>query len=110
MISLSPRAAQRVREMRSDADGELLRVSSCCAGLRCALEFDEGTRPGDTVGESQGVLVVVDEPSAELFGDAEIEYDAARGVFSVTGVRPVSGQCACGASRRDAGPGERRST
>jgi iron-sulfur cluster assembly accessory protein len=107
MISLTQRAAERLREMRSDADGEMLRVSSCCAGLRYVLEFVDTTQPGDLVSESQGTLVVVDEASAELFGDAEFDYDDARAAFSVRGPRLVSGQCACG-SFRDEASGERR--
>jgi iron-sulfur cluster assembly accessory protein len=101
MISLTLRAAERLRAMRSDADGEMLRVSSCCSGLRYVLEFDDTTQPGDTVSESQGTLVVVDEASAELFGDAEFDYDEALGSFIVRGPRLVSGHCACGFSRDD---------
>jgi iron-sulfur cluster assembly accessory protein len=109
MISLTPRAADRLRETKSEADGEMLRVSSCCAGLRYVLEFDDSTQPGDIVSESHGTLVVVDEASAELFGDAELDYDEARGAFSVKGPRLVSGQCACGSFRDDA-PGARRTS
>jgi iron-sulfur cluster assembly accessory protein len=101
MISLTPRAAERLRETKGDVDGEMLRISSCCAGLRYVLEFDDATQPGDIVSESQGILVVVDEASAELFGDAEFDYDEERGAFSVRGPRLVSGQCACGSFRDD---------
>ena len=107
MISLTARAADRLREMRSDADGDMLRVSSCCAGLRYVLEFVDETQPGDIVSESHGTVVVVDEASAELFGDAEFDYDEERGAFSVEGPRLVSGQCACGSFRDDA-PVEQR--
>jgi iron-sulfur cluster assembly accessory protein len=109
MISLTTRAAGRLREMRSGADGEMLRVSSCCAGLRYVLEFDDTTRPGDIVSESQGTLVVVDEASADLFGDAELDYDDTRDAFSVQGPRLVSGQCACGSFRDDASDARRAS-
>jgi iron-sulfur cluster assembly accessory protein len=108
MISLTSRAAARLREMRSDANGEMLRVSSCCAGVRYVLEFDDTTQPGDTVSESQGTLVVVDEASAELFGDTEFDYDDARGAFSVRGPRLVSGVCACGSFRDDVSGQTRR--
>lgn len=105
MVWLTPRAADRVREMRSEEDGEMLRVSSCCAGLRYVLAFDDVTRPGDTVSESHGTLVVIDDVSAELFGDAEFDYDESRGTFTVKGPRLVSGQCACGSFRDDAAGG-----
>ncbi len=101
MIELTPRAARYVREMRRETDGELLRVSSCCAGLRYVLSFDDETHQGDVVSESHGTLIVIDDASAELFGDAEFDYDAARGTFTVRGPRLVAGHCACGSFRDD---------
>jgi Fe-S cluster assembly iron-binding protein IscA len=95
MISLTVRAADRLRELRGDTDGELLRVSSCCAGRRYVLEFDDASRPGDVIGESHGTLVVMDEANAELFGDVELDYDEDHGAFSVDGPRLVSGRCTC---------------
>jgi iron-sulfur cluster assembly accessory protein len=96
MVWLTPRAADRVREMRSEEDGEMLRVSSCCAGLRYVLTFDDVTRPGDTVSESHGTLVVIDDVSAELFGDAEFDYEESRDGFTVKGPRLASAQRAKG--------------
>jgi Fe-S cluster assembly iron-binding protein IscA len=75
VIALTAHAAEGVRAMRDEGDGPTVRVSSCRAGLRYVVSSAGETRPGDTVAESHGTLVVIDEVSAVLFGDTEFDYD-----------------------------------
>jgi iron-sulfur cluster assembly protein len=71
VMSLTEAAAERVRDIMSNADKPLvgLRVgvkNGGCAGMSYTMEFAEEAKPFDEVVEDQGVRILID-PKAILF-------------------------------------------
>ena len=108
LISITPVAAEKVRELL-DAEGNLelgLRIfvaGGGCSGLQYGMTLDE-TQDGDSVFETGGVRVLIDEMSAEYIGGSEIDYvDSLMGAgFTVNNPNAVS-TCGCGHSFKTAG-------
>lgn len=108
LISMTPTAAEKVRELL-DAEGnpELgLRIfvaGGGCSGLQYGMTLDE-TQDGDSIFETNGVRVLVDEMSAEYISGSEIDYvDSLMGAgFAVNNPNAVS-SCGCGHSFKTAG-------
>ena len=108
LISITPVAAEKVRELL-DAEGNLelgLRIfvaGGGCSGLQYGMTLDE-TQDGDSVFETGGVRVLIDEMSAEYIGGSEIDYvDSLMGAgFTVNNPKAVS-TCGCGHSFKTAG-------
>lgn len=79
MISLTPRAAKRIRAMQkeSSAEDRPLRVlveSGGCSGLQYGMSFDE-QRAEDTLLESEGVAIVMDAASLAYLQGSRIDFD-----------------------------------
>ena len=78
MISLSERAAEKVRELLADeADAETLRVAvqgGGCSGFQYALGFDGAPQAGDEIVEQYGVTVIVDRFSLPYLEGANVDY------------------------------------
>lgn len=78
MITLTPRAADKVRELQSDAgEGKLLRVfveSGGCSGFQYGMSFDE-KKEGDHSLESEGVSFLMDESSFAYMSGSKIDFD-----------------------------------
>jgi iron-sulfur cluster assembly protein/iron-sulfur cluster insertion protein len=79
MITLTPRAADQVRSMRSGAasTGGSLRVfveDGGCSGSQYGMSFD-AAKPGDEVFESQGVSILVDPASLAKLNGSNIDFD-----------------------------------
>src|SRR5688572_24147105 len=79
MITLSPRAAHRVREMHADlnAPSKKLRVfveSGGCSGFQYGMSFDE-PKPGDNELESEGVPMLLDPASLAYLSGCTIDFD-----------------------------------
>jgi iron-sulfur cluster assembly accessory protein len=79
VITLTPRAAQRVRAMHSEltASTKRLRIfvdSGGCSGFQYGMSFDE-KKDGDTEWESEGVPVLVDPASLAYLGGSAIDFD-----------------------------------
>jgi len=71
VLSLTDRAAERIKAIMADADGPIagLRVgvrNGGCAGMSYTMEYAEAAKPGEDVVEDRGVRVFVD-PKAVLF-------------------------------------------
>ena len=71
VLSLTDRAAERIKAIIADADRPIagLRVgvkNGGCAGMSYTMEYAEGRKPGEDVVEDRGVSVFV-EPKAVLF-------------------------------------------
>ena len=83
VVTLSERAAERVREIMDRADKPYagLRVgvkNGGCAGQEYVLEYAEAANPLDEVVEDKGVTILV-EPKAVLFLiGTEIDYEVNR--------------------------------
>ena len=84
MVTLSERAAQKVRELlEAEGDPSLtsLRVAvegGGCSGFQYAIGFDTGAEPDDLEVESHGVRVVVDPISLPYLAGSTIDYSDGR--------------------------------
>ena len=79
MITLSRRAADRVRTMQSElnAPEKRLRVfveSGGCSGFQYGMSFDE-RKDGDAELESEGVRFLVDPSSLAYLDGSDIDFD-----------------------------------
>ena len=79
LVSLTPVAAEKVKElMAEDADESLvLRVAiqgGGCSGFQYGLGFDAGAVDDDIVTEQHGVTVVVDPHSAPYLRGAVVDF------------------------------------
>jgi iron-sulfur cluster assembly protein/iron-sulfur cluster insertion protein len=79
MITLTPRAADRVRAMQAELNdpAKRLRVSvetGGCSGFQYGMTFDE-PKPDDLHCESEGVPVLVDPASLAYLNGSHIDFD-----------------------------------
>jgi len=79
MITLTARAAERIRTMQkeSQAEGKPLRVlveSGGCSGFQYGMSFDE-PKADDVKLESEGVPIVMDPASLAYMKDSRIDFD-----------------------------------
>ena len=79
MITLSPRAANRVRQMHAELNepAKRLRVfveSGGCSGFQYGMSFDE-PKPDDTQLESEGVPVILDPASLAYLSGSTVDFD-----------------------------------
>ncbi len=79
MITLTPRAAQQVRQMQQEnsAEGKCLRVlveSGGCSGFQYGMAFDE-PKEDDERFDSEGVPVVMDPASVAYMNGSLIDFD-----------------------------------
>jgi iron-sulfur cluster assembly accessory protein len=115
VISMTPTAAEKVRELiQQENDPTLgLRVfvaGGGCSGLQYGMTLDE-EQEGDTVISMEGIKVFVDDMSVGYISGSEIDYvDSLMGAgFTVNNPNAVS-SCGCGQSFKTAdGGGESRS-
>lgn len=104
VVSLSDRAAERVREIMAKADNAHigLRVgvkNGGCAGQEYVLAYADKAEPLDEVVEDKGVTILV-EPKAVLFLiGTEIDYETSRLSSKFTFRNPnETDACGCGES------------
>lgn len=104
VVSLTERAADRVREIMDKAPGQYvgLRVgvkNGGCAGQEYQLGYAERAEPLDEVVEDKGVTILV-EPKAVLFLiGTEIDYETTRLSAKFTFRNPnETDACGCGES------------
>ena len=102
-ISLSDRAANRIREIVAQEAGQnALRVSVLgggCSGFQYGLTFDDHRNDDDFVFERDGVTVVVDDVSLGLLNGAEVDFveDLMGASFRINNPNAAS-SCGCGNS------------
>jgi iron-sulfur cluster assembly protein len=104
VVSLTERAATRVREIMAKADKPYiaLRVgvkNGGCAGQEYLLEYAEAANPLDEVVEDRGVTILI-EPKAVLFlVGSEIDYETTRLASKFVFHNPnETDACGCGES------------
>jgi iron-sulfur cluster assembly accessory protein len=115
ILSITPTAAEKVRELlEQENDPSLaLRIfvaGGGCSGLQYGMTLDE-EQDGDTTVEQSGIKVLVDEMSLGYINGSQIDYvDSLMGAgFTVNNPNAVS-SCGCGHSFKTAdGGGEARS-
>ncbi len=110
LISITPTAAEKVRELlEAEGNPELgLRIfvaGGGCSGLQYGMTLDE-VQDNDSIFETNGVRVLIDEMSAEYISGSEVDYvDSLMGAgFTVNNPNAVS-TCGCGHSFKTAGDG-----
>ena len=77
-ISITEKAAGKVHDYLKQASDESLALrvfvkAGGCAGYQFGLKLDK-SQPSDIVEHRNGVNIVADQKSADLLGDAEIDY------------------------------------
>ena len=115
ILSITPTAAEKVRELlEQENDPSLaLRIfvaGGGCSGLQYGMTLDE-EQEGDTIVQQSGIKVLVDEMSLGYINGSQIDYvDSLMGAgFTVNNPNAVS-SCGCGHSFKTAdGGGEARS-
>lgn len=110
-IELTPLAAQAIQALMEERQlsGYALRVfiagQSCC-GYQYGMALDNQIRENDTVFESQGVQLVVDDVTLPLLQGANIDYvDGPQGTGFAIYNPNESSSCACGQSPGESGCG-----
>jgi iron-sulfur cluster assembly protein len=107
MITLTDKAAEKVQEFldaqNAAVDTAGLRVGvrgGGCSGFQYLLAFDE-QRDGDTVVESHGIRLLVDEPSLAYVRGSTVDYlDGLQGAGFKVDNPNVIAACGCGSSFR----------
>ena len=79
IIKLSENAAQRIKEIMSDAEKDALGVrvsvkSGGCAGMSYVMEYSKKLNPNDEVIEDKGVRVFVDAAAVMYLLGTEMDY------------------------------------
>lgn len=79
MITLTSRAANKVRSLHEDVEDQskLLRIfveSGGCSGFQYGMSFDE-KKEADSVIESEGVSILMDEASLAYMNGSTIDFD-----------------------------------
>ena len=102
-IALSPAAAARVAKIAErQGKAAILRLSvegGGCAGFQYRFELADGTESGDTVVDTDGVRLAVDEVSLDLVRGSVVDFVESLGgaAFQVRNPQAASG-CGCGTS------------
>ena len=104
VVTLSERAAERVREIMAKADKPVvgLRVgvkNGGCAGMEYTMEWAEDQKPFDEVVEDKGVKVLIDAKAMMFLLGTEMDYQATalKSGFVFNNPNQVSA-CGCGES------------
>ncbi len=79
MITLSSRAARKVRSMHDELHAPLKRLrvfveSGGCSGFQYGMSFDE-PKPDDAHFETEGVAVIIDPASLSYMKGSTIDFD-----------------------------------
>ena len=102
VVTLTERAAERVKEIMARGEKPYLRVgvkNGGCAGQEYVLEYAEAPEPLDEVVEDKGVRILV-EPKAVLFLlGSEIDFEATKLAAKFVFHNPnETDACGCGES------------
>ena len=102
MISITPEAAKKLKELMSEENKYLLRVfvqGGGCSGFQYGMMLEETNGPSDQVFESDEIKIIVDPISISYLKGAEIDYfSGSSGVgFSFKNPNATS-TCGCGQS------------
>ena len=102
MISLTEKAANRIREMSSEVEGDakMLRIfvdPGGCSGFEYGMSFDS-PKEGDEMQESNGVSFAEDTESLVYLDGSEVHFDDG---LSGTGfeIRNPNAQTTCGCGK-----------
>ena len=103
-ITLSARAADKVRELISEEENHELKLrvfitGGGCSGFQYGFSFDENITDGDTIVEKEGVKLLIDSMSIQYLTGAEIDYsEGLEGAQFVIRNPNAQTTCGCGSS------------
>ena len=104
VISMTDRAADRIKAIMADADGSIagLRVgvkNGGCAGMSYTMEYAEAGKPGEDRIEDRGVTVFIDPKAVLFLLGTEMDYktDKLSAQFVFNNPNQTSA-CGCGES------------
>lgn len=103
-ITLSERAANKVRELISEEENTDLKLrvfitGGGCSGFQYGFSFDEDTADDDTAIERDGVTVLVDPLSYPYLAGSEVDYtEGLEGSRFIVNNPNATTTCGCGAS------------
>lgn len=109
MITVTEKAAKRLRELMAGKDDEEqdynqetvgLRVfvqGGGCSGFQYGMQVEKKPRENDSRFESNGVKIYVDPISARYLEGAEVDFDDFEGGFKINNPNAKS-TCGCGQS------------
>ena len=110
-VTITEAAVKAVQDLISQRNlsGYALRVyvsGEGCSGIQYGMAFDNNIRPEDTVTESDGLKILVDEVSIKYLQGATVDYiDGEQGIgFKITNPNAPS-TCGCGSSCNDESSG-----
>jgi iron-sulfur cluster assembly protein len=102
VVTLTDRAAERVKEIMARGEKPYLRVgvkNGGCAGQEYVLAYAEAPEPLDEVVEDKGVRIVVDSTAVLFLIGAEIDYEVSRLAAKFVFRNPnQTDACGCGES------------
>ncbi len=107
MVTLTEAAARKIAELRMEEGkpdwGLRIRlVGGGCSGMSYELGWEDQEAAGDTVVESHGIKVFVDQHSAPYLAGSEIDYvdNQMLGAGFAINNPNVKSSCGCGQSHR----------
>jgi iron-sulfur cluster insertion protein len=107
MVTVTEAAAKKVSDLRLEEGkpewGLRIRlVGGGCSGMSYELGWEDTESPGDTIVESRGIRVYVDQASAGYLAGSEIDYvdNTMLGAGFAIKNPNVKSSCGCGQSHR----------
>ena len=103
-ITLTERAAAKVRELLCEEDNAALKLrvfitGGGCSGFQYGFTFDETVADDDTIIERDGVTVLVDPMSFPYLSGSEVDYtEGLEGSRFIVNNPNATTTCGCGAS------------
>ena len=103
-ITLTDRAAEKVRAIMAQSDGKYigLRVgvkNGGCAGMAYTMEYAEAAKPLDEVVEDKGVRILIEPKSILFLLGTEMDYETDKFAASFKFRNPnETDSCGCGES------------
>ena len=104
VITLSDRAAKRVKEIMAQAKEQVIGVrvgvsSGGCAGMSYVIEYAKKTNPNDEIIEDKGVKVLIDPKAIMYLLGTEMDYKKEELSSSFVFKNPnETERCGCGES------------
>src|ERR1700679_1825111 len=102
VVTLTERAALRVKEIMARGDKPFLRVgvkNGGCAGQEYVLDYAEAAAPLDEVVEDKGVTILVDSKAVLFLIGTEVDYEVTRLAAKFVFRNPnQTDACGCGES------------
>ncbi len=102
LMSLSDKAAERLRALYANGDGRLLRISVStkgCSGLSYDMSWVAEPGPGDEIVRDQELTVLVDRKASLFLIGTTMDYEQKALSAGFVFVNPnEKGRCGCGES------------